>query len=86
MKFAKKGIDALNLSNILNQKSVQSNNPPYFEYKESQCISYSYTSSVATKIFNYKTSLQQLDFQSLSHNFLPCYCSGSEFLYAHVVI
>ena len=30
MKFANKGIDALNLSNILNQKSVQINIPPYF--------------------------------------------------------
>ena len=88
IKFANKGIDALNLSNILNQKSVQSNIPPYFEYKESPCISYSYTSSVATKIFNYKTSLQQIDFQSLSQNPLPCSCSGSEFLYApcgHIV-
>ena len=82
IKFANKGINALNLSNILNQKCVQSNIPPYFEYKESLCISYSYTSSVATKIFNYKTSLQQIDFQSLSQNPLPCSCSGSEFLYA----
>ena len=38
IKFAKKGIDALNLRNILNQKSVQSNIPPYLEYKESPCI------------------------------------------------
>ena len=43
IKFANKGIDALNFSNILNQKSVQSNIPPYFQNKESQCISYSYT-------------------------------------------
>ena len=67
---------------------IFSNIPPYFEYKESPCISYSYTSSVATKIFNYKTSLQQIDFQSLSQNPLPCSCSGSEFLYApcgHIV-
>ena len=59
--------------------------PPYFEYKESSCISYSYTSSV-TEIFNYKTSLQQIDFQSLCQNPLPCSCS--EFLYApcdHIV-
>ena len=44
--------------------------------------------SVATKIFNYKTSLQQIDFHSLSQNPLLCSCSGSEFLYApcgHVV-
>ena len=29
IKFANKGIDALNLSNILNQNSVQRNSPPY---------------------------------------------------------
>ena len=88
IKFANKGMDALNLSNILSQKSVQSNISPYFEYKESPCISYSYTSSVATKIFNYKTSLQQLDFQSLSQNPIPCSCSDSKCLYApccHIV-
>ena len=50
IKFANKGIDALNFSNILNQKSVQSNIPPYFQNKESPCISYSYTRSVASKI------------------------------------
>ena len=88
LKFANKGIDALNLSNIFNQKSVQSNIPPYFQNKESPCISYSYTRSVASKTFNYKRSLQQIDFNSLSQNPLPCTCLGSQFLYApcgHVV-
>ena len=87
-KFANNGIDALNLSNILNQKSVQSSIPPYFQNKESPCISYSYTRSVASKMFNYKRSLQQIDFNSLSQNSLPCTCPGSEFRYApcgHVV-
>ena len=82
IKFANKGIDALNLSNILDQKSVQSNIPPYFQNKESPCISYSYTRSVASKMFNYKRSLKQIDFNSLSQNPLPCNCSGSQFLYA----
>ena len=39
-------------------------------------------------MFNYKASLQQLDYQSLSLNPLPCSCSGSEFLFApcgHIV-
>ena len=69
-------------------KKVQCNIPPYFKNKESPCISYSYTRSVASKIFNYKRSLQQIDFNSLSQNPLPCTCLGSEFLYApcgHVV-
>ena len=88
VKFANKGIDALNVSNILNQKSVQNKIPPYFQCKESPCISYSYTRSVASKIFNYKASLQQLDFQGLSHDPPPCNCSDSKFLYApcgHIV-
>ena len=62
--------------------------PPYFQYKESPCISYSYTRSVATKIFNYKASLQQFDFQGLSQDLPPCNCSDSQFLYAqcgHIV-
>ena len=88
VKFANKGIDALNVSNILNQKSVQNKIPLYFQYKELPCISYSYTRSVASKIFNYKASLQQLDFQGLSHDPPPCNCSDSKFLYAlcgHIV-
>ena len=80
VKFANKGIDALNLSNMLNQISVQSKIPPCFQYKESPCISYSYTRSVASKIFNYKASLQQIDFDGLSQNPTPCSCCDSEFL------
>ena len=87
-KFANKGIDASNLSNILNQKSAQSNIPPYFQNKKSPYISYSYTRSDASKIFNYKRSMQQIDYKSLYQNILPCNCSSSKFLYApcgHVV-
>ena len=81
IKFANKGIDALNFSNILNQKSVQSHIPPYFQNKESPCISYGYTCSVAPKIFNYNRRVQQIDLNSPFQNPLPCTCSGSEFLY-----
>ena len=88
VKFANKGIEALNVSNILNQKSVQNKIPQYFQYNESPCISYSYTRSVASKIFNYNASLQQLDFQCLSQDLPPCNCFDSQFLYApccHIV-
>ena len=73
---------------MLNQKSVQGKLPPYFQYKESPCISYSYTRSVASKIFNYKASLQQIYFDDLSQNPTPSSCCDSEFLYApcgHIV-
>ena len=82
-------IDALNVSNILSQKSVQNKIPPYFQYKESPCISYSpYTRSVASNIFKYKASLHQLDYQGLSQDPPPCNCSDSQILYAqcgHIV-
>ena len=44
--------------------------------------------SLSKQTISYKTSLQQIDFQSLSQNPLPCSCSGSEFRYApcgHIV-
>ena len=89
VKFANKGIGALNLSNMLNQQSVQSKIPPYFQFKESPSISYSYTRSVASKIFkHFKASLQQIDFDGLSQNPTPCSCCDSEFLNApcgHIV-
>ena len=62
--------------------------PSYFQYKESPCISYSYTRSVASKILNYKASVQQRDFKCLSQDPPPCNCSYSQFLYApcgHIV-
>ena len=88
VKFTNKGIDTSNLSNMLNQKSVLSKIPPYFQYKESPCISYSYTRSVASKIFNYKASLLQINFDGLSKNPTLCSCCDSGFPYApcgHIV-
>ena len=46
--------------------SVKNKIPPFFQYKESPCIFYSYTRSVASKIFNYKALFHQLDYQGLS--------------------
>lgn len=43
LQYANKGIDAINISNILNHKMVQSCIPPYFKLKSTPCISYSYT-------------------------------------------
>ena len=41
--FANKGLDAINLSNILHQKSVKSKIPPYFKDRSVPIISYTYT-------------------------------------------
>jgi hypothetical protein len=49
LKFHNKGIDAVNVNNILNNKKVQSCIPPYFKMKSTPCISYRYTYNIASK-------------------------------------
>jgi hypothetical protein len=44
--FANKGIDAINISNILNRKEVVKEIPPYFKNQSVPIVSYSYTNSI----------------------------------------
>ena len=88
VRFANKGIDNLNLGQILNHKTVTEKIPPYFKRKETPCISYSYTPTVASKIYNYKRFLQCIDLSNPSLHPLPCECSSSDFNYSpcgHVI-
>ena len=81
LKFDNKGIDAVNINNILNHKKVQSCIPPYFKMKSTPCISYRYNSTIASKLFNYKQTLQCLDIEQLQRNPPKCTCSSSSFNY-----
>ena len=86
LKFTNKGIDAVNISNILRHKKVQSCIPAYFQFKSPPCISYNYTSTIASKLFNYKQTLQCLDIDNIILN--PPTCSCSSFNYSpagHVI-
>jgi hypothetical protein len=56
--FANKALNAINLDNILHHKSVKAMVPPYFKDQSVPIISYSYSSSIAPKIFNNKRVLQ----------------------------
>ncbi|KAK3091612.1 hypothetical protein FSP39_021192 [Pinctada imbricata] len=88
VRFANKGIDKLNLGQILNHKTVTEKTPPYFKRKEDPCISFSYTLTVASKIYNYKRFLQCIDLSNPSLHPLPCECSSSDFNYSpcrHVI-
>ena len=58
LDFRNKGLDAFNISNILNHKKLTSTIPAYFNYKSPPIISYSYSSPIAPKIFDYKNVLQ----------------------------
>ena len=62
LKFLNKGIDAINMSNIMHHKNVKSKIPNYFKDCETPIISYSYTRSIAYKIFNYKQTLKDMNF------------------------
>jgi hypothetical protein len=75
LKFDNKGIDAVNVNNILNHKKVQSCIPPYFKMKSTPCISHRYISTFASKLSNYKQTLQCLDIER--QNPSKCSCSSS---------
>ena len=86
LKFANKGIDAININNILHNKHVRNTIPPYFKYQANPKISYS--RSIASKLFNYKQCLQNWRFTNHEYDSPPCSCSSSQFLYqpaGHIV-
>jgi hypothetical protein len=82
LKFDNKGIDAVNINNLINHKNVQSCIPPYFKMKSTICISYRYTSTIASKFFNYKQTLQCLGIEQLRQNPTKCLCSFPPFNYS----
>ena len=82
LKFANKGIDAININNILHHKDVTKSIPAYFKHQCAPKISYSYTRPIASKIFNYKQSLQDWRFTNHDVHIPSCSCSSSQFLYS----
>ena len=82
LKFANKGIDAININNILHHKDVIKSIPAYFKHQCAPKISYSYTRPIASKIFNYKQSLQDWRFTNHDVHTPSCSCSSSQFLYS----
>ena len=84
MSFANKGIDAINISNILHNKKVTSTRPPYLKNQSVPVLSYTYTNTIASKIFNYKKALQHIDIDNYHHSDTPCKCSPSSFNYVPI--
>ena len=51
-------------------------------------MSYTYTNSVATKVFNYKQSIRDFKLNEHGNQLPPCSCSSSAYLYSsagHIV-
>ena len=88
LDFINKGIDAVNLPSILRSKSVTETVPAYFKEKEPPIISYTYTKTIASKIFNFSSTLLDLDYHQFHNNPSPCECNTSSHLYqpyGHVI-
>ena len=82
LDFRNKGLDTVNISNILNHKKVTSNIPAYFKNQSPFWqLSYSYLSPIAPKIFNYKNLLQGLNTENITRNPSACSYKASEFCY-----
>ena len=78
----------INLGNILHHKSVKSKIPPYFKDQSVPIISYAYTIPIATKIFNCKHVLHDLNIDDVKSKPPGCTCANSPFIYnptGHVI-
>ena len=88
LNFVNKGIEYLNISNILRNKKVLRQIPPYFKDHEPPTISYKYPKSIATKILNFNQVAKNFDSSSFNANVPNCDCESSDFNYepyGHVI-
>ena len=88
LDFINKGIDAVNLPSILRSKPVTETVPTYFKEKEPPIISYTYTKTIASKIFNFSSTLSDLGYHQFHNNPSQCECNTSSHLYqpyGHVI-
>ena len=81
--FHNKGIEMIKLSQILQSKSIKRVIPTFIQNQTPPTISYSYTKTIAGKIFNFKQSIKDIDFELGTTN-LSCDCHVSDFRYEPV--
>jgi len=89
LHFANKGLDAINIANIFHHKSVQANVPVYFKQQVAPIISYTYTSTIGSKIFIHRKTFQHLNIDDSRLTPPVCSCSSSPFNYnpiGHVIM
>ena len=88
IKFLNKAVDAINLPALLRSTSVTDKIPAYFRDKEPPIVSYEYTSTVASKLFNFAPTLSNLNVSEYLSNSQTCQCKKSKFCYephGHVI-
>ena len=88
IKFLHKRIDTINLPQLLRSQSVMDKIPAYFKDKEPPITSYQYTNTIANKLFNFSSTLSNLDITNYLSNPQHCQCNISKFCYephGHVI-
>ena len=88
IKFLNKAVDAINLPALLRSTSVTDKIPVYFKDKEPPTVSYEYSSTVASKLFNFSPALSNLIVSKYLSNPQTCQCNESKFCYephGHVI-
>ena len=81
IKSLSKAVDAINLPALLQSTSVTDKIPVYFRDKEPPIVSYEYTSTVASKIFNFAPVLLNLNVSEYLSIPQTCQCKESKFRY-----
>ena len=88
IKCLNKAVDAINLPALLRSTSVTNKIPIYFRDKEPPIVSYEYTSTVASKLFNFAPALSNLNVSEYFSYPQTCQCKESKFCYephVHVI-
>ena len=79
IKFLNKAVDAINLPALLRSTSATDKVPVYFGDKEPQIVSYEYTSTVSSKLFNFAPTLSNSNVSEYLSNPQTCQCKESKF-------
>ena len=66
---------------LLQSTSVTDKIPLYFRDKEPPVVSYEYTSTVASKLFNFASTLSNLNVSDYPFDPQNCQCKESKFCY-----
>ena len=85
--YHNKGMDMLNLPQILNCKRVMMAVPNYLRNTPPPVVSYTYTKTIAGKIFNHRKVVEELDMDNGTDD-IKCSCSSSSYRYepcGHIV-
>ena len=62
VRYHNKGIEMLELPKILHSKSVMNTIPQFLSNRKPPRVSYSYTKTIASRVFNQKKVVEDLDF------------------------